>query len=275
MSKSETQTGQLCVGFLFVLTILVGCNSFQKPERDLVYVTASALNLRENPTTQARVVVRLERGQELEVIEKKEAWMHVKVDETQNGWVHSDYVGNPESVRSALQKDLSRKSHSRKVRPIQPVASPPPSETAPTQPKPIVDSDHMNINAMLIGMPADLVLEEMDALEGQPRVMGAGSGGQVVVEFWGPEQDVQRAEVMVSVVDVSDDKLNQNAQVVLQFIHNAVPHWKRDVDWVADFLKNLSSKDEGKGGFDTKEKKVRFLFIKPLGSIRVTIENAL
>lgn len=268
MPRKNKRADRLCVGFLFVITLLVGCDYFQKQERDLVYVTASALNLREKPTTQASIVGRLERGQELEVMNKDDAWVQVKVDEATTGWVHGDYVGDPASVRAALQKDLARRSSSRTVRPIPPKPVP----ISETELGSVATSNNLVLNTMLAGMPEDLTIEEMDALEGQPRLMGAGAGGQVVVEFLGPESGLQRAEVMVSVMDVSDENLTRNAEVVLQFVHNAVPKWKRDLDWVKDFLKNLSSRDEGKGGFDTKEMKVRFLFIKPLGSIRVTIE---
>ena len=79
---------------------------------------------------------------------------------------------------------------------------------------------------------------------------------------------------MVTVAGVSDSDLTQNAELVRTFVKNAVPQWKRDTDWVVNFMKELSSQDIGKGGFDASGKTVRFVFIKPLGAIRVTIEKA-
>jgi len=260
---------RLWIGFLFVVLVFTGCEYFQQDKRELVYVTATVLNLRDQPTTKSNVVGRLKRGQELAVVEKGDGWLQVQVDDETTGWVHGDYVGDPASVREALQKDLAHRSTTTKPRVRQrPVQTPEKTTTATPKAR-----DEMAIDDMLEGLPDDLPLEEMDPLEGQPRFMGAASAGQVVVEFWGPEKDVQRAEIMVSTVDISDADLRRNADYVRQFVQNAIPQWKRDTDWVVDFLRGLSSKDKGQGGFDTKGKTVRFLFIKPLGAIRVTIEK--
>ena len=127
---------------------------------------------------------------------------------------------------------------------------------------------------MIAGMPDDLILEEVDPLEGQPRHFGATGSGQVVLEFWGPETDLLRSEIMVTVLGVSDADINRNADLVRLFVLNAIPQWKRDTAWVANFMRELSSQDVGTGGFDTRSKTVRFRFIKPLSAIRVTIEKA-
>ena len=127
---------------------------------------------------------------------------------------------------------------------------------------------------MIAGMPDDLILEEVDPIEGQPRHFGATGSGQVVLEFWGPEADLLRSEIMVTVLDISDADLNRNADLVRLFVRNAVPQWQRDTTWIANFLRELSSQDVGTGGFDTRSKTVRFRFIKPLSAIRVTIEKA-
>ena len=256
-------TDRLCVGLLFVLFVCGGCEYFQQEKHDLVYVTATVLNLRDKPTTKSNVVGRLKRGQELAVLEKGDPWLQVKVDDDLTGWVHGNYVGDPTAVREALQKDLAHRSSTK----------PPRVRQRQTTQKRKTTSSEMAIDDMLEGLPDDLPLEEMDPLEGQPRHMGAAVGGQVVVEFWGPESDLQRSEIMVTTVGVSDTELQRNADFVRQFVQNAVPGWKRDTNWVADFLKGLSSKDKGQGGFDTKSKTVRFLFVKPLGAIRVTIEK--
>jgi len=204
----------------------------------------------------------LKRGQELVIVERGDPWLQVKVNDTTVGWVHGNYVGSPAEVRSALKTDLTHrsngKSHLRQRR---------------VQTTPRTTSSKMSIDAMLEGLPDELPLEEMDLLEGQPRFMGAAAKGQVVVEFLGQESDLQRAEMIVSTVGVSEAELRRNADLVRQFVKNAVSQWKRDTDWVVDFLQGLSSKDKGHGGFDTKSKTVRFLFVKPLGAVRVTVEK--
>ena len=252
----------MLVGLLFFLLSFSACEeTHNQPEHERLYVIASVLNLREQPTTQAHVVKRLERGQELIVLDRDAIWIHVQVDDETRGWVHGNYVGDPSAVRAALQQDLAQRSPT--PRPRRDRTSTPETRTAP----------EFSIDAMLSGMPDDMVLEELDPIENQQRFMGAAAGGQIVVSFWGSETEVQRADIMVSVVDVPEENLQRNAAWVLQFVQNAVPHWQRDTAWVANFLKELSSKDVGEGGFDTREKIVRFQFVKPLGSIRITIEK--
>ena len=260
-------SGRFLVGLFSVLSAWsIGCDYLAPEEKG--YVTAVVLNLRERPTTQSRVVGRLQRGRELEIVERGDAWLRVSVDERE-GWVHGDYVGDAAAVRAALQKDLARRPRARKERPV---AQPPQGQT-PTQPAQR-SADALSIAGMIAGMPDDLVLEEMDPLEGQPRRIGATDNGQVVLEFWGPESDLSRSEIMVTVLGVSDDAVARNAEWVRIFVCNAVPQWNRDAEWIANFMRKLSSRDAGTGGFDARGKSVRFLFIKPLGAIRVTIEKA-
>ncbi len=259
---------QFFVGLFSVLSAgLSGCGYLAFNEK--VYVVVAVLNLREKPTTKSRVIGRLQRGRELEVEKKSDPWLRVRVDGETEGWVHGNYVGDPAAVRAALQKDLTRTSRTWKKRPA----------TRPSQPKiatqpPRKSPDALSIDGMLAGMPDDLVLEEIEPLEGQPRHIGATRSGQVVLEFWGTETDLLRSEIMVTVIGVSDADVDHNAKWVQIFVRNAVPQWKRDAAWVANFMRKLSSRDVGTGGFDARDKTVRFSFIKPLGAIRVTIEKA-
>ena len=258
-------SGRFFVGLFFVLIASLGGCGYLAPE-EKGYVAAVVLNLREKPTTKSRVVGRLQRGRELEIVERGDPWLRVRVDETE-GWVHGHYVGDAAAVRAALQKDLASRSSAKKKRPV----TRPPQPATPTPRK---SAGALSIDGMIAGMPDDLILEEMDPLEGQPRHIGATGDGQVVLEFWGPETDLLRSEIMVTVLGVSDADVNRNAAWVRTFVRNAVPQWKRDATWIANFMRELSSRDVGKGGFDARGKSVRFLFIKPLGAIRVTIEKA-
>ncbi|MCY3869173.1 MAG: SH3 domain-containing protein [Gemmatimonadetes bacterium] len=274
MVRSKFLADRFFVGlFCVLMASLSGCDYLLPKET--VYVTVAILNLREKPTTKSQVVERLQRGRELEIFERANPWLRVRTDGKTEGWVHGNYVGDAAAVRAALQKDLARRSGTRKKRPIarptQPATEPQATqETQATQPSP----GALSIDGMIEGMPGDLILEEVDPLEGQPRHFGATGSGQVVLEFWGPEADLLRSEIMVTVLDISDADLNRNADLVRLFIRNAVPQWQRDTVWVANFLRELSSQDVGTGGFDTRSKTVRFRFIKPLSAIRVTIEKA-
>ena len=277
MVRSNLLADRFFVGlFCVLMASLSGCDYLLPKET--VYVTVAILNLREKPTTKSQVVERLQRGRELEIFERSNPWLRVRADGKTEGWVHGNYVGDAAAVRAALQKDLARRSSGTRkkrptptTRPTQPATEQQATqEPQATQPSP----DALSIDGMIAGMPDDLILEEVDPLEGQPRHFGATGSGQVVLEFWGPEIDLLRSEIMVTVLDISDADLNRNADLVRLFIRNAVPQWQRDTPWVANFLRELSSQDVGTGGFDTRSKTVRFRFIKPLSAIRVTIEKA-
>ena len=105
-------SGRFFVGLFFVLIAsLGGCGYLALEEKG--YVAAVVLNLREKPTTKSRVVGRLQRGRELEIVERGDPWLRVRVDETE-GWVHGHYVGDAAAVRAALQKDLASRSSAKK-----------------------------------------------------------------------------------------------------------------------------------------------------------------
>ena len=261
MRSFGVPAGRWLVGFLFVgLGVQLGCGLGGYFKGELVYVTASVLNLREQPTTKAPVLKRLNRGEELEVLEKGEGWLRVETGEEVVGWVHGNYVGDPAAVRAALKQDLVRRPQKgRKPR----VRSWPRG----------TGSRRFSVEGMLAGLPEEMEIEEVDPIEGQARSMGVTADGQVVVEFWGNPEGLSRASVMVSVVDVPDEDLSRNAELAARFVRNAVPIWTRDGAWMADKLRELTSQDIGKGGFDGAGKKVRFEFIKPLGSVRISIDR--
>ncbi len=249
--------GRRFAGFLCILYMLWGCDTGEP-----VYVTASVLNLRERPTTRAPVLERLSRGQELRVLQEDETWLKVRAGEEVVGWVHRDYVGDPAAVRAALARDLKRRSgrpgaagrHDRGARGADGSSG-----------------LNLSIEKMLTGFPGDMAVEALDAVEGEPRAMGATTGG-LVVEVWGDSENLSRASLMIPVVDVPDGKLFGHADLAVRFIRNAVPQWRRNRVWMAGKLRELSSRDIGRGGFDAGGKAVRFEFIKALGVVRVVIE---
>ncbi|MBT3603186.1 MAG: SH3 domain-containing protein, partial [Candidatus Latescibacteria bacterium] len=153
---------RLCVGLLFVLFVCGGCENFQQEEQELIYVTATVLNLRDKPTTKSNVVGRLKRGQELVVVEKGDPWLQVRVDDKTVGWVHGNYVGDPAAVRAMLQKELAQRSSTSKPRVRQ--------RQQQTTRKKVTSA--MSIDDMLEGLPEDIPLENMGLLEGKPRHMG-------------------------------------------------------------------------------------------------------
>ena len=94
---------------VFLVMLVSGC---QPPE--LVYVTANRLNLRSGPTTRSQVVRRLSRGEELQVKCRSQKWVEVIKGEGVEGWVHGDYIGNPDQVRAAHKRDMARRKKTRR-----------------------------------------------------------------------------------------------------------------------------------------------------------------
>ncbi len=255
-----------------VCSCTLGCEFIdQFMEKELVYVTASALNLRGGPTTRSSRVKLLARGEELEVLEHQETWLKVRDEEDAEGWVHGDYVGDPAAVRSAYQAELKKRSSAQKARSSASRVRRQPKR--PPQKEKVRESgpEAFSISEMMVGFPEGIVIDPLDPIGGEERSVGATDSGLVTIEFWGDPESLSRASMMISVVDVPGEYLSQNAELAARFVQNAVPNWKRDGGWMEEKLMQLTSKDIGEGGFNTSAKQVRFAFIKPLGTVRITV----
>lgn len=55
-------------------------------------VTASILNVRAQPDTKAKILIKLKRGDSIEISEKKEGWYEIVTSEGVTGWVAEEYV---------------------------------------------------------------------------------------------------------------------------------------------------------------------------------------
>lgn len=65
---------------------------------ETVQVTASALNVRREPTTEAAVLTQVRRGTALGIIERGEGWSRVRLADGRTGWVASRFVARPGEV---------------------------------------------------------------------------------------------------------------------------------------------------------------------------------
>ena len=71
-----------------------------------VYVTASTLNVRKDPSPNADVVAQVRRGEKLTVIESTQGWVNARLANDQSGWVASKYVSaTPPVVRKGCLPD--------------------------------------------------------------------------------------------------------------------------------------------------------------------------
>ena len=62
------------------------------PPPEVVRVTGSTLNVRQDPTTTAAVTARVKRGEGLVVLGRDGGWVHVRVPAGAEGWVSARYV---------------------------------------------------------------------------------------------------------------------------------------------------------------------------------------
>lgn len=63
-----------------------------------VRVTASALNVRKDPSTDAEVIAQVKKGTELGVLRSEESWMKVRLADGSAGWVSERFVSSGESA---------------------------------------------------------------------------------------------------------------------------------------------------------------------------------
>ena len=237
--------------------LTASCDQGEQYEK--TYVVPTVLNVRKGPSARQAVVTQVRRGQELGIISRQPPWVNVLLPDNSRGWVHGNYVGSPADVRASLDRDL-KKGQRRTVR----------KRAA----KAVKKSTELTIDGLLVGLPGEISTEILPPLEGVSRVMGATREGQIVVEFWGDEDKLQRAMIMVTVLDIEDDDLSQNAAYALGFVKNALPGLNRDRDWMLKRLKEISSRDRGSGELQAKNRTVSFEFLKALGSVRVTVEKS-
>jgi uncharacterized protein YgiM (DUF1202 family) len=76
----------------------------QEPART-VYVTASALNVREEPSTQAEIVSTAKRGTALSVLQGGDEWLKVRLANGREGWVAERFVGTEAETKKSVKRD--------------------------------------------------------------------------------------------------------------------------------------------------------------------------
>lgn len=75
-----------------------------------VYVTASALNVREEPSTDAEVVTQLKKDAQLTVVGSDESWLQVRLADGRSGWVAERFVSEEKAARGRQQQQGKKRS---------------------------------------------------------------------------------------------------------------------------------------------------------------------
>ena len=223
-----------------------------------VFVTPGVLNMRKGPSPKHAVLRRLERGQELTILTRQEKWVEVRLPDRVEGWVHGDYVGTAADVRARFEKDLKKRGS---------------GSRNPSAPAKRHRSTSAGIGRSVDDLAASLWLdiERLESIDGMERRMAVLGEGQLVAEFWGDPQDLERASLLVKVRG-EDADLDRNVGIARLFVRNAMPQLDRDNAWMRDKLLELSSKDAGEWTLKTTQRQVSFHFIKALGTVRIAVE---
>lgn len=73
----------------------------EQPVLGSVTVTASALNVRREPSTDADVIVQAKKGEKLAVLARDESWVKVRLDGGESGWVAARFVSDGSAAKQA------------------------------------------------------------------------------------------------------------------------------------------------------------------------------
>jgi TonB family protein len=70
-----------------------------------VYVTASALNVRREPTMEAEILSQAKRGTALAVLANRNEWLKVRLANGREGWVAERFVGTQAETKKSVKRD--------------------------------------------------------------------------------------------------------------------------------------------------------------------------
>ncbi len=75
----------------WILNDLIAVDSKKDPIKQGI-VSVNILNVRKEPSTASNILNTLSKGSEVSILSIEDMWYQVSIDESQKGWIHSDYV---------------------------------------------------------------------------------------------------------------------------------------------------------------------------------------
>lgn len=75
----------------WILNDLIAVDADKDPIK-LGVVSVNTLNVRKDPSTSSDILYTLSKGAEVPILTTQDMWYQVPIDESQKGWIHSDYV---------------------------------------------------------------------------------------------------------------------------------------------------------------------------------------
>ena len=74
-----------------------------------VHVTASALNVRREPSADGEVLAQVKKGTSLDVLQSDESWVKVRLTDGSSGWVAARFVSDKGETRSGTPRTATRR----------------------------------------------------------------------------------------------------------------------------------------------------------------------
>ena len=87
-----------------LLAAIVQIAALPAAASEFVSVSKDGVNLRSGPTTDTAVLFQLPAGYPLEVLERKNGWLHVRDYEKDEGWIYAGLTSNTQYVIVKISK---------------------------------------------------------------------------------------------------------------------------------------------------------------------------
>lgn len=112
MSYQHFHRGTYLLFFFFgsILVLFSHQNDIQKSDERYAVVTASSLNLRAEPSTNAAIVTKAKKGDRVEVVDESDEWLQVKTRDGKVGWSLKKYFSIEEAKQAAPVTKEEKKS---------------------------------------------------------------------------------------------------------------------------------------------------------------------
>ena len=93
------------LSILLLMTFVAGCVTTNKPSTienvpnfpETLYIAVPKANIRQQPTTESRILTQLPIGTKVKIIQQKDDWYRVEYQEKKTGWVHKSALAISDS----------------------------------------------------------------------------------------------------------------------------------------------------------------------------------
>jgi formylglycine-generating enzyme required for sulfatase activity len=114
--------------------------------------------------------------------------------------------------------------------------------------------------------------EEINDIDGQPRMMGTSPDGLAFVELYGPANELIKATLVVGISQVNPFEVEVSSAFVREFLDITVPEWDKGIDWVIENEEFASRNSEVSTTYG--DRLIRLSIVPDLGILTLVVEAA-